>query len=155
MNDDKLIEMINLYFDGELEKSREPQLFSQLSANDEAREYFKKLNSLEAAISDSSEELPDDLDERILKSVASMKSSALIPSSRQKSFITVSLTASILLLIISSLLFLKLSSYDEKVDDLTKHVKIQSRTIEMLYNSLPGIEVEATLKNAIIIKPNS
>ena len=42
MNDDKLIEMINLYFDGELEKSREPQLFSQLSANDEAREYFKQ-----------------------------------------------------------------------------------------------------------------
>ena len=94
MNDDKLIEMINLYFDGELEKSREPQLFSQLSANDEAREYFKKLNSLEAAISDSSEELPDDLDERILKSVASMKSSALISFSRQRLFTTVSLTAS-------------------------------------------------------------
>ena len=113
------------------------------------------LNNLEAAISDSSEELPDDLDERILKSVASMKSPALISSFRQKLFTTVSLAASILLLIIISLLFLKLSSYDEKVDDLTKHVKIQSRTIEMLYNSLPGIEVEATLKNAIIIKPNS
>jgi len=31
---------------------------------------------------------------------------------------------------------------------------IQTRTIEMLYNSLPGIEVRATFDNEIVIKPN-
>ena len=32
---------------------------------------------------------------------------------------------------------------------------MQSKTIQMLYNSLPAVEVRATYDNEIIIKPNS
>jgi len=40
MSENKLIEMINLYFDGELEKSKEVNLFSLLSSDPTARDYF-------------------------------------------------------------------------------------------------------------------
>ena len=155
MNDKKLEEMINSYFDGELEKSRESFLFTQLAQNDEAREYFKQLNSLKTVVEESMEEFPEKLDAKILKSIGGENSSTIRLISRQRVFIGFSIAASIILLIISSYLFFNISSYNKKVDELSKKVVIQSRTIQMLYNSLPGIEVEATLNNAIIIKPNS
>ena len=49
MEDKKIIEMINLYCDGELKKEEESFLFTQLSENYEAREYFKQFNSLQSA----------------------------------------------------------------------------------------------------------
>jgi hypothetical protein len=155
MDNDKIIEMINLYSDGELKKSREAFLFTQLSENYEAREYFKQLNNIKAAVAESVEEFPEALDERILKSINSEKSPGLTIFSSRRLFMAASFAASIILLIVSGYLFLKISSYNEKVDDLSQQLKIQSKTIEMLYNSLPGIEVESSLKNAIIIKPNS
>ena len=71
MEDKKLLEVINSYFDGELEKGHEPLLFTQLSLNSEAREYFKQLNKIKAAIEESVEDFPEELDERILRSVSS------------------------------------------------------------------------------------
>ena len=41
MNSNKINEMINAYFDGELEKGNEALLFTQLSQSDEGREYFE------------------------------------------------------------------------------------------------------------------
>lgn len=155
MKDNKLEEMINSYLDGELERSRESFLFTQLAGNDEAKEYFKHLSNIKSVVEGSFEEFSEELDARILKSINSENSSGIKIFSRQRVFIGISIAASILLLIISSYLFFYISSYSEKVDELSRKVIIQSRTIEMLYNSLPAVEVEATLKNAIIIKPNS
>jgi len=60
----------------------------------------------------------------------------------------------LILLLLSGYLFLKVSSFQERVDTLSEQMIIQTRTIELLYNSLPGIEVRATFDNEIIIKPN-
>jgi hypothetical protein len=155
MKDHKLIEMINSYLDGELERSSESFLFAQLSENDEAREYFKNLSNLKKAVKNSFEEFPEELDTRILKSINSKNSSEIKIFSRQRVFIGFSIAALIILIIFSSYLFFNISSYNKKVEKLSQKVISQSRTIEMLYNSLPGIEVEAILKNAIVIKPNS
>ncbi|MCK7527124.1 MAG: hypothetical protein MZV64_60705 [Ignavibacteriales bacterium] len=58
-----------------------------------------------------------------------------------------------ILLFLSGYLFFKVSSFQERVDNLSQHVTLQSKTIQMLYNSLPGIEVRATFDNEIIVKP--
>jgi hypothetical protein len=155
MDDKRLIEMIDLYLDGELKKDQELFLFTRLAADDEAREYFNQLNSIKAAIPGSAEEFPEDLDERILGTISSENSSHRFHFSNNKLLLAVSLAASVVLLLFSGYLFLRIDSYHEKVNDLSQQVKLQSQTIEMLYNSLPGIEVESSLKNAIIIKPNS
>ena len=46
MSTNEIIAMIDLYFDGELEKGKEPIMFTMLSQDLEGREYFKKLNAL-------------------------------------------------------------------------------------------------------------
>ena len=154
MNGDKLLEMVNLYFDGELKKNQESLLFTRLAENNEARDYFLQLSRIQTAVADSSEEFPEELDERILRTIGSENTSGRSFITKSRLFLAVSLAASVVLLLLSSYLFLRIDSFHNRVDDLSQQIKIQSRTIEMLYNSLPGIEVESSLKNAIIIKPN-
>ena len=69
MNKSELQLMINQYLDGELEKSKEPLLFTHLSNDEESRDYFKELSSIKAALQDSVEDFPDYLEERILYSL--------------------------------------------------------------------------------------
>ena len=69
MNDEKILETINKYFDGELEKGEEMLLFTQLSLSDEGRKYFKQLNRIRAAVDDSIDEFPEKLEEDILRSI--------------------------------------------------------------------------------------
>lgn len=53
MNENKIIELINLYFDGELDKSREITLFALLSSDQYARDYFKQLSVIRNAVDNS------------------------------------------------------------------------------------------------------
>lgn len=154
MEDKKLLELINAYFDGELEKGQEPLLFTQLSLNSEAREYFKQLNKIKAAVEESVEDFPEELDERILRSVGSSVPQRPMFFPIIKSFRAIPYAAAIVLLFLSGYLFFKVTSFQERVDNLSQHVNLQTKTIQMLYNSLPGIEVRATFDNEIVIKPN-
>ncbi|NWF89389.1 MAG: hypothetical protein HXY50_07980 [Ignavibacteriaceae bacterium] len=154
MQEDKLTIMINLYFDGKLSKSEEVNLFSLLAINQSGRDYFKQLGLIRNAVENSTEEFPFELEERILRSVGSKSSVKPTFFSNIRIFSAISYAAAIIMLILSGYLFLKISNYQQKVDNLSQQVMIQSKTIQMLYNSLPGIEVRATFDNEIIIKPN-
>jgi len=154
MKDEKLIENINLYFDSELEKGEEVNLFSLLASNQSGRDYFRQLSLIRNAVDSSTEELPAELEERILRSVGSKSSVRLGFFSNIKVFSAITYAAAIILLFLSGYLFLRVTSYQEIVENLSQQMMIQSKTIQMLYNSLPGIEVRATFDNEIIIKPN-
>ncbi|WP_290664606.1 hypothetical protein, partial [Ignavibacterium sp.] len=75
-NEFKTIELINSYFDGDLEKNKEPILFSLLSDNQKARDYFKQLSVLRNEINNSQEEFPSELEERIFRTIQKKKSSS-------------------------------------------------------------------------------
>ena len=45
-SNNNIIDMINLYFDGELEKEDEAFLFSLISSDAEGRDYFKIMTTL-------------------------------------------------------------------------------------------------------------
>lgn len=64
MSTEKVKEIINQYFDNELNKSEEIFLFTQLSQNEEARNYFKEMNLLNSVIKEGVEEFPQNLDEK-------------------------------------------------------------------------------------------
>jgi hypothetical protein len=155
MSENKLLEMINLYFDGELEKSKEVNLFTLLASDQTAREYFKQLSVIRNAVDNSSEDFPAELEERILRSVGSKATARTGMFSHIKIFSAISYAAALVLLFLSGYLFFRVSNYQERVDNLSQQMIIQSKTIQMLYNSLPGVEVRATFDNEIIIKPNS
>jgi hypothetical protein len=155
MSENKILEMINLYFDGELEKSKEVNLFTLLASDQTARDYFKQISVIRNAVDDSTEDFPSDLEERILRSVGSKASTKSGFFSNIKIYSAISYAAALILLFLSGYLFFKVSNYQERVDNLSEQMMMQTKTIQMLYNSLPGVEVRATFDNEIIIKPNS
>lgn len=155
MNDNKIYELINLYFDGELDKSREALLFTELSQSVEGREYFKQLSRIKTSIDESLEDFPEELDERILRSVSRTSEKKFSFFTGQRLFASVSYAIAIVLIVLSGYLFMKVSTYQEKVDTLSQQMNFQTKTIQILFNSLPGVEVRATFDNEIIIKPNS
>lgn len=155
MTDNKIIESINRYFDGELEKSKEVNLFSLLASDQTARDYFKQLSLIRNAVDNDAEDFPAELEERILRSVGSKASEKTGIFSKVKIFSAISYAAALILLFLSGYLFFKVSNYQERVDNLSEQMMMQTKTIQMLYNSLPGVEVRATFDNEIIIKPNS
>lgn len=154
MSENKAKELINLYFDGELVKSEEANLFSLLASDQSARDYFKQLSLVRNAVDNDAEDFPADLEERILRSIGSQASDKTGIFSKVKIFSAISYAAAIILLFLSGYLFFKVSNYQERVDNLSEQMMMQTKTIQMLYNSLPGIEVRSTIDNAIIIKPN-
>lgn len=155
MSENKLTEMINLYFDGELEKSKEANLFSMLASDQTARAYFKQLSVIRNTVDNDTENFPAELEERILRSVGSKATAKTGIFSNIKIFSSISYAAAFVLLILSGYLFFKVSDYQERIDKLSEQIMNQTKTIQILYNSLPGIEVQATHNNEIIVKPNS
>jgi hypothetical protein len=153
MSENKIIEMINLYFDGELAKSEEATLFSLLANDQSARDYFKQLSLIKNVTDNDSEDVPSELEERILRSVGSKVSLQSGMFSNTRIFSAISYAAAVVLLVLSGYLFFKVSGYQEKVDNLSQQMMYQTRTIQMLYNSLPGVEVVGTIDNKIVIKP--
>ena len=153
MDDEKILEMVNKYFDGELQKGEEMLLFTRLSSSDEGRKYFKQLNRIRSAVDDSIEEFPEELEEDILRSIskASAKKSGFFTT--HTIVTSISYAVALILIIISGYLLSEVKGYQEKVEKLSGRMIKQSQTIEMLYNSLPEIQVKASSNNEIIVKP--
>lgn len=154
MNDKKIMEMINRYFDGELGKGEETLLFTGLSLSDEGRKYFKQLNRIRAAVDDSIEEFPEELEENILRSVSKESVGKTGLFTTHTIITSVSYAFAIILIVISGYLLFEVKDYQNRVEKLSGRMIKQSQTIEMLYNSLPEIQVKASSNNEIIVKPN-
>ena len=147
----EILEMINLYADGELGRKEETSLFVLLSQDEEARNYFKSLQNLKSGIAQSIEEVPDELEEKIVRSVASRQNTknSFSPGRTYTSKIPYAFAA--ILLILCVYIFMKFDNYQTRIEVISKQLQNQNKTIEMLYNSLPATEVTGQLKNKIII----
>ena len=154
MTNDEINEMIELYFDGELDKSSEPLLFSSLSGNIDAREYFKKLNFLHAIVIESAEPFPAELDSNILAAVnpIKIKSNEAVNIRNRMSNI-VSIAAAAILLIVCSFLFLDVKDYKAKIATITEQAKEQNEIMNLvLNNNLPEFVISPDTKNEIIVR---
>jgi len=140
MTNKEMYELIDVYFDGELEKGKEPILFTTLSADEEAREYFKNLNRLKTHFSNSMEEVPSMLDERILKAAAETGLKQNIFFNRTVYYAGAAVL--VLILLISTFFFYsKSEEYKVQYADLTREVRMQNDKLELLMNALPAVEV--------------
>ena len=157
MNTIEINAMIDLYFDGELEKGKEPVLFTLLSQDAEAREYFKKSNLLKVGIANSMEEFPSQLDEKILRSVGGLNEKQTILFINKKIFPTVIYTVSVILLILTIFFYSKSEEYKVQFADLTREVKKQNDKLELLMNALPQVDVSGSYYRTkqIVVRPNS
>ena len=149
--------MVDSYFDGELEKGNEPVLFSLLSSDTEAREYFKKLNLLKTSIVNSVEEFPQQLDERILRSIESSNQKFVQINIYKNIFKAVAYSVTIILLILTIFFYSKSEEYKVQFNDLTREVKKQNDKLELIMNALPPVDVSGNFYTTrqIIVRPNS
>jgi len=143
--------LIISYFDGELDKNKETFLFSELSRDEECREYFKNINKFKKIIQETNDEFPLDLERKILNEVKSSKPKLEF---RKSFFPILSYSLTIIVLIISLFMFLEVREYRSEIQKTSERLIEQQKTINLLINSLPPVEVETELKNAVIIKAN-
>jgi hypothetical protein len=151
MSDEKTKELINRYFDNELEKSEEVFLFTQLSQEEEAREYFKQLNVLSENMKNTFEVFPIGLEEEILNSTV-----AGIRKRDKFSFNIQSLIGyafSIVLLIISLFIYTQSIEYKKDIEMNIMQISQQNKMLEMMFHALPPTEIKAKFEDEIIIRP--
>lgn len=146
--------LINDYFDGELEKSKEPILFSMLSNDEDARNYFKQMNSLKTNIPFTMEEIPYDLEKKILYTVAERNTKSVFNFSRTNIFAFASYAATIILLVLTIFLFIQTQDYKNTIQKVSGQIENQKEEIQLLINSLPAAEVTTKYDNPIIVKAN-
>lgn len=147
----ELMEMINLYTDRELDRKDEASLFVLLSQNEDARNYFRNLQILKASVTESTEEIPDHLEEKILQSITNRKEKKIYQSTSRSFSSKFSYAFAVVLLILCTYIFFKLDSYQNKFEAISNQLQIQNKTIELLYNSIPAVEVNGQLQNKIIV----
>jgi len=155
MKTDDLKTMINLYFDDELEKGKEPIMFSVLSADAEAREYFKKLNALKTGMVNTLDKFPNKLDEKILRSVGNIDDKQTTAFLNRKVFSVISYSFTLILLILTIFFYSKSEEYKVQFFDLTREVKKQNDKLELLMNALPQVEVTGAYLRTkqIVVRP--
>ncbi|MDP3147864.1 MAG: hypothetical protein Q8N83_01925 [Ignavibacteria bacterium] len=155
MNRKEIETMIDLYFDGELEKGREPILFTLLSQDVEGRDYFKKLNALKSGVADTMEIFPSKLDEKILRSIGQLNERQTTTFINRKVFNAFTYAFTAILLILTIFFYSRSEDYKTQFADLTREVKQQNEKLELLMNALPTVEVTSAYLRTkqIIVKP--
>ena len=144
-------ELINRYFDNELDKSEEVFLFTQLSQMEEAREYFKQMNVLSENMKNTFEEFPLGLEEDILRTtVSGIEKEKKFPFNLTT---VIGYVFSVVLLIISLLVYTESIEYKKDIEMSIQQLNHQNKMIEMLFHSLPPTEIKAKFANNIIVKP--
>ena len=157
MKTDELINLIDLYFDGELSKGKEPMLFTALGADQEAREYFKRMNSLQVTMLNDIQEFPQTLDEKILLKVDHIESKKTNTFYSNKVFTAIAYSFSIILLAASIFFYSESKEYKVQFYDLTREVKKQNEQINLLMNALPQVDVQGSYVKIkeVVVTPHS
>lgn len=149
MSCDKNKEMIGAYYDGELEKGSEAYVFTHLAECVECREYFKSLSIISSSV--QKEAFPLELEERIFGAIGKKTQNN---KSRlfKRIFVPVTYAVTILLIVLSVFLFNRITDYKDQIELVSRQVRAQNQTIELLFNSLPAAQVDAKINNPVIVK---
>jgi hypothetical protein len=140
----ELNQMIDMYFDGELDKRSEPVLFSLLSQNPDAREYFKKMNLIKNELGNIIEEFPLELDRKILLTVGAHNQKHKSIFALRNYIVPVTYIVSALLLALSFFFYSKSEEYKVRLIDLTREVNQKDENIYTIMNILREVEVRGS-----------
>jgi len=153
MSTEKFQEIINQYFDNELTKAEEVVLFTRLSQDEEARNYFKEMNLLKNTIEATEEEYPQKLDVKIFSRLKTKKQIDVKNRSVNRIFNYLNYVFALILLIISLFFYNDSIQYKNKLELTYQQMYMQNQMIQVLFNTLPQVEVSGKLENTIIVTP--
>lgn len=152
MSSENVFQLINMYFDNELNRKEEKSLFNLLAENQEARDYFKSMQIISEAVEDSKEEFPLDLDQKILTGIFKSEERKPLLSFFRNPVALLSYSFSIILLVIALLFYGESRSYQEQLTNTITQINYQKEQMELLLNSLPAAEVIGRGEEQVIIK---
>lgn len=152
-SNNNIIDMINLYFDGELEKEDEAFLFSLISSDAEGRDYFKIMTTLKESYRVSEKLYPQKLEEKILREVSQNPN---IKSPDKYYYIPKKLiyALSVILLLVGLFAYTEFNIHREKLRLQSEQVIKQTEMINLLMNSLPQAEVKGREIKKVIVRAN-
>ena len=153
MDKEQINNLTDAFFHNELSKAEESLLFTVLSENDEAKEYFKELLIFSDSIRLTTEELPENLDRDILNKTVKRSTKTKRKDRHQSSHIFIYLFAALFFLV-SFFFYQKLQEYHQEINNIHKIVNYQNKVISLFINSLPAAQVNETLQNKVVIKKN-
>jgi hypothetical protein len=143
MNTDEIKNMIDLFADGELQKEKEPILFTSLSQDNEAREYFKGVNYIKHAFQQTLEEYPHNLDDKVLRSVEKFQHKHSTVFINKKTFLFLSCSVVAICIFVTVMFYNKSENYKEQFVNLTHEIKKQNADLQLILNAMPEIEVRS------------
>lgn len=153
MNTQEIKNIINQYFDNELTKAEEVILFTQLSEDEDAREYFKQMNLLRNVTDASSKDYPQYLDAKILSNIQIEETPKINNWFSKNIFSAISYAVALVLLALSIFFYTESLQYRNMLKLTNQQVEQQNKLIQVLYNTLPPTIVTEKVKNEIIITP--
>lgn len=151
MSTEKIKELINSYFDNELNKNEEVLLFTQLSQDEVAREYFKQMNVISENVKNTFEQFPTYLEEEILNVTVAGNTKYKRFQFNINSLLGYAFSA--ILLIISLFVYTQSIEYKKDIQMNIQQINQQNKMLEMMFNALPQTEIRAKFDNEIIIRP--
>lgn len=156
MNTGEIKEMADLFADGELPKEKEPILFTMLSQDSEAREYFKGINYIKHAFQNTMQEFPTNLDEKVLHSVEKLQNKQSTVFINKKTFLFLSYSVVAICIFATIMFYNKSESYKDQFVNLTQEVKKQNADLQLILNAMPEIEVRSGYYRTpeIVVKAN-
>ena len=153
MENKKSIEMVDLYFDGELRREDEAYLFSLISTDEEGREYFKTLSTLKESYRISENVFPQKLEDKILKEISS---NTEIKTPDKYYFIPkkIAYACSVILALVGIFIYAEYNINQERMKLQDQQVEQHTEMIELLMNSLPQAEIKGAEVKKVIVRAN-
>ncbi len=153
MNEEKIFDLINRYFDNETSPEEENFLFSVLSKDDSAKKYFKGFLFLKNEKDNLEEEIPLKLDRKVLENLPKSINDFRFYQAVKTKFTYVATTLTIVFFLLSILFYSEKENYKEEFINMSRNNIKQERVIEALYQALPSAVVEPKSEMEIIVSP--
>ena len=138
---------IHEFLENELIKEDQKLLFSHLGECEVCRDYFSAAALLNSTIVEEKNLFPEFLDEEILSKLPKEKSFTF------EGFFTVKIPAYFayalvaIVILLSLTLLNEVTQYKHELHQTAQQLKEQKRTVELLFNSLPPVEVHPVFIN--------
>ena len=141
--------LIQLYYDKEISRDEEIEMFDILSVDESSREYFKQMSLLEKAVNESKSEFPQELEYKIFSEIRQSSKK----ENRVQSYLPeiIRYAAIFLLFITAAFMYFKNSEYKSELQNSYKQIKQQEGMINNLIHSLPEIEISSNQTKEIVI----
>jgi len=138
---------IHEFLENELKKEDQKLLFSHLGECEVCRDYFSTASTIRQTIVEDKNLFPASLDEEIYLQLPKKKSFAFEDffSVKIPAYFAYVLLAMVILL--SLTLFNEVNQYKNELHQTALQLKEQKRTVELLFNSLPAVEVHPVSNN--------